>query len=129
MLISEEYKALNRELHERNVHYGRSGKMYARMVDFLLAEGSEGDAKRLLRETGPSGVTEEDVLRELGARYALVGPGDHSPRLQATVERKPERFRLLFGNGELQLYRLRWEERAVSAPAARLESVQVGGGR
>lgn len=40
-----------------------------RMVDYHLAADNEEVAKRLLRETGPPGATEDDLLRELAARY------------------------------------------------------------
>ncbi len=40
-----------------------------RMVDYFLAGDHEDRAKELLRETLPSGVSEETLLNELGIRY------------------------------------------------------------
>jgi 2-polyprenyl-3-methyl-5-hydroxy-6-metoxy-1,4-benzoquinol methylase len=39
MLISEEYRALNRELHERNVSYGVSGHRWAPTVETIMHQG------------------------------------------------------------------------------------------
>lgn len=45
-----------------------------RMVQYYLAAGNEGAAVSVLRETAPAGVTDTDVMRELGTRYKkLVG--------------------------------------------------------
>lgn len=40
-----------------------------RMVHYFLATGNEDDAVKLLSKAAPAGVTEEDVMRELGSRY------------------------------------------------------------
>jgi len=89
----------------------RSGRLLilsvqTRMVDYFLAANEEEKAKHLLRETGPSTATDEDVLRELAARYrkmceSLLGrreaggllrkpPADLVPKLQRWATRAIE---------------------------------------
>jgi len=74
-----------------------------RMVDYHLSAGREDEATRLLAETAPSGVTDEDVQQQLGVHYrrmceAMLGrreadsplrkaPTDLLPRLRSWAGR------------------------------------------
>lgn len=50
---------------------GRDFRAYVRrrMIEYLLAGDHETEAMRLLGESAPEGVTQEDAARELGVRY------------------------------------------------------------
>lgn len=43
-----------------------------RMIEFHLAAGQEDEATALLRQAAPRGVTDTDVVREMGLRYARM---------------------------------------------------------
>jgi O-antigen ligase len=77
-----------------------------RMIEFHLAGNQEQEAKRLLKATAPPGVTEADLLNELGRRYLRLcesllerreaggvlrkPPADVAPKLQRWVARAIE---------------------------------------
>ncbi len=76
-----------------------------RMIEYYLASGNEEETKRLLRETGPYGVTEDDIIRELAARYRRMCESLLSRREAGGALRKPP--------AQLAPTLSRWVERAI----------------
>lgn len=76
-----------------------------RMVEYYLASDNEEESKRLLRETAPFGVTEDDIVRELAARYRRMCESLLSRREAGGVLRKPP--------AQLAPKLSRWVERAI----------------
>ncbi len=76
-----------------------------RMVEYYLASDNEDETKRLLRETAPSGVTENDIIRELAVRYRRLCESLLSRREAGGVLRKPP--------AQLAPKLIRWVERAI----------------
>jgi len=76
-----------------------------RMVDYALADDNEEEAARLLRKTGPAGVTEEEVMQEIGARYRALCESLLHRREAGGVLRKPP--------AELLPNLQRWAARAI----------------
>ncbi len=60
-----------------------------RMIEYYLAADNEQETKRLLRETAPTGITEDDIIRELAVRYRRMCESLLSRREAGGLLRKP----------------------------------------
>jgi hypothetical protein len=57
----------------------------------------------------------QSYIREVGARYAILGPDDkvflHQDRIRRLIEAEPDQFEAVYANREFTLYRIRQEAR------------------